>query len=51
MDGISSSENLLDIGPQITAVENGFGINWWNDPAPPVTQPQNGNEKLDNTSG
>lgn len=43
VDGISTSDNLLDIGPQITTVENGFGANWWNIPAPPMTQPPHGN--------
>ncbi|KMQ88161.1 leucine-rich repeat-containing protein [Lasius niger] len=36
VDGISTSENLLDIGPQITAIENGgFNNNWWACPVPP----------------
>ncbi|XP_029160927.1 uncharacterized protein LOC114932743 [Nylanderia fulva] len=35
VDGVSTSENLLDIGPQITAIENGaFNNNWWACPVP-----------------
>ncbi|XP_015592797.1 uncharacterized protein LOC107266635 isoform X3 [Cephus cinctus] len=42
VDGISSSENLLDIGPQVPATENGFPGNFWGLPPSPVTQPQTG---------
>lgn len=37
VDGISTSENLLDIGPQTIAAENsGFNGNWWACPVPPT---------------
>ncbi|XP_034951553.1 uncharacterized protein [Chelonus insularis] len=39
VDGISAPDNLLDIGLQVPAVDSGFGNNWWNVPAPPITQP------------
>lgn len=46
VDGISTSDNLLDIGPQITAIENGvFNNNWSACPVPPasiVNQGQHG---------
>lgn len=45
VDGISTSENLLDIGPQITAIENGGFNNWSACPVPPasiVNQGQHG---------
>ncbi|KOC64949.1 Pericentriolar material 1 protein [Habropoda laboriosa] len=38
----SVSENLMDIGPQTTAIENGFNGNWWTYPPPPLTQLQHG---------
>ncbi|OAD53653.1 Pericentriolar material 1 protein [Eufriesea mexicana] len=41
VDGVSS-ENLMDIGPQTTAVENGFSGNWWTYPPPPLNQLQHG---------
>lgn len=37
VDGISTSDNLLDIGPQITAIENGFNNNWSACPVPPAS--------------
>lgn len=41
VDGISTSENLLDIGPQTIATENGgFNGNWWACPVPPPTMNQ-----------
>ncbi|XP_012217948.1 uncharacterized protein [Linepithema humile] len=41
VDGISTSENLLDIGPQTIAAENGgFNGNWWACPVPPPTMNQ-----------
>ncbi|KAF3421114.1 hypothetical protein E2986_03873 [Frieseomelitta varia] len=41
VDGVSS-ENLMDIGPQTTAIENGFNGNWWTYPPPPLNQLQHG---------
>ncbi|CAL7936805.1 unnamed protein product [Xylocopa violacea] len=41
IDGISS-DNLMDIGPQTTAIENGFTGNWWTYPPPPLNQLQHG---------
>ncbi|XP_061927289.1 uncharacterized protein LOC108002879 isoform X2 [Apis cerana] len=41
VDGVSS-ENLMDIGPQTTAIENGFSGNWWTYPPPPLSQLQHG---------
>ncbi|XP_044580254.1 putative uncharacterized protein DDB_G0282129 isoform X3 [Cotesia glomerata] len=38
-DNITAPDNLLDIGPQITAVD-GLGNNWWNVPAPSVNPQQ-----------
>ncbi|CAK9825985.1 hypothetical protein ANTRET_LOCUS3905 [Anthophora retusa] len=38
----SVSENLMDIGPQTTALENGFNGNWWMYPPPPLNQLQHG---------
>ncbi|XP_014476863.1 PREDICTED: uncharacterized protein LOC106745612 isoform X2 [Dinoponera quadriceps] len=40
VDGVSTSENLLDVGPQAAAIENGFPANWWSCPLPPVNQVQ-----------
>ncbi|XP_011304661.1 uncharacterized protein cmb isoform X2 [Fopius arisanus] len=40
VDGISTTDNLLDIGPHVPAIENGYGPNWWNLSGPPVSQPQ-----------
>ncbi|XP_015116905.1 uncharacterized protein LOC107041059 isoform X2 [Diachasma alloeum] len=40
VDGISTTDNLLDIGPHVPAIENGFPPSWWNMSAPPVSQPQ-----------
>ncbi|XP_017880567.1 uncharacterized protein LOC108625240 isoform X2 [Ceratina calcarata] len=40
VDGIS--ENLMDIGPQTTAIENGLNANWWAHPPPPLNQLQHG---------
>ncbi|KAL6426438.1 hypothetical protein ACFW04_009129 [Cataglyphis niger] len=37
VDGISTSENLLDIGPQIAAIENGGFNNWSACPVPPAS--------------
>ncbi|XP_072746468.1 uncharacterized protein Cmb isoform X3 [Anoplolepis gracilipes] len=37
VDGISTSDNLLDIGPQITAIENGGFNNWSACPVPPAS--------------
>ncbi|KAG7206907.1 hypothetical protein KM043_000801 [Ampulex compressa] len=43
VDGISSSENLLDTGPQAVANESGFNApNWWTCPPPPMNQIQHG---------
>lgn len=33
----------MDIGPQTTAIENGFSGNWWTYPPPPLSQLQHGN--------
>ncbi|XP_071863982.1 combover isoform X2 [Bombus fervidus] len=44
VDGVSS-ENLMDIGPQTTAIENGFGGNWWTYPPPPLNQIQHGSSE------
>nr|XP_012135124.1 PREDICTED: uncharacterized protein LOC100878879 isoform X2 [Megachile rotundata] len=41
VDGVSS-ENLMDIGPHTTAIENGFTGNWWAYPPPPLNQLQHG---------
>ncbi|KAK0176999.1 hypothetical protein PV328_001094 [Microctonus aethiopoides] len=42
VDGISTAENLVDIGPQITTVESGIGNNWWNVPTTlPMAPPSN----------
>lgn len=32
----------MDIGPQTTAIENGFSGNWWTYPPPPLSQLQHG---------
>ncbi|KAK2584748.1 hypothetical protein KPH14_007078 [Odynerus spinipes] len=40
IDGIS--ENLMDIGPQTTAIENGFTGNYWGYPPAPMNQLQYG---------
>lgn len=32
----------MDIGPQTTAIENGFNGNWWTYPPPPLNQLQHG---------
>jgi len=37
VDGISTSENLLDIGSQAAAIENAG--NWWACPVPPSAPP------------
>lgn len=42
VDGISTSENLLDVGPQAAILENGFNGNWWGYPLPPMNQAQHG---------
>lgn len=42
VDGVSMSENLLDIGPQAAAIENGFPGNWWSCPLPPMNPVQHG---------
>ncbi|XP_033301883.1 uncharacterized protein LOC117206542 isoform X1 [Bombus bifarius] len=44
VDGVSS-ENLMDIGPQTAAIENGFGGNWWTYPPPPLNQMQHGSSE------
>ncbi|XP_008557086.1 probable serine/threonine-protein kinase DDB_G0267686 isoform X7 [Microplitis demolitor] len=36
---ILAPDNLLDIGPPVTAVDS-FGNNWWNVPAPPINPQQ-----------
>ncbi|XP_046141499.1 uncharacterized protein LOC114876384 isoform X2 [Osmia bicornis bicornis] len=41
VDGVSS-DNLMDIGPHTTAIENGFTGNWWTYPPPPLNQLQHG---------
>lgn len=41
VDGVSA-ENLMDMGPQTTAIENGFNGNWWTYPPPPLNQIQHG---------
>ncbi|XP_053595738.1 signal transducer and activator of transcription B isoform X6 [Microplitis demolitor] len=38
---ILAPDNLLDIGPPVTAVDS-FGNNWWNVPAPPINPQQHG---------
>lgn len=45
VDGISTSENLLDIGPP-AAIENGVVGNLWAYPIPPpsINQGQNGKD-------
>ncbi|XP_032680260.1 uncharacterized protein LOC116848373 isoform X2 [Odontomachus brunneus] len=40
VDGVSMSENLLDVGPQTAAIENGFPVNWWSCPLPPINPVQ-----------
>lgn len=45
VDGVSTSENLLDIGPQITAIENGaFNNNWWACPVPAASNLNQGQQ-------
>lgn len=46
IDGISTSENLLDIGSQAAAMQNGFGGNWCAYPLPPANQVQNSKHRL-----
>lgn len=36
-------ENLMDIGPQTTTIENGFTGNYWGYPPVPMNQSQHGN--------
>ncbi|XP_053973188.1 uncharacterized protein LOC128873568 isoform X2 [Hylaeus volcanicus] len=43
VDGVST-ENLMDIGPQPSAIENGFNGNWWIYPPPPMNQIQHGSQ-------
>ncbi|XP_076236205.1 combover [Calliopsis andreniformis] len=44
LDGVSA-ENLMDMGPQTTTLENGLNGNWWACPPPPLNQlPQGSNE-------
>ncbi|XP_063988432.1 uncharacterized protein LOC135168324 isoform X2 [Diachasmimorpha longicaudata] len=40
VDGISTTDNLLGIGPHVPAMDGGFPPSWWNVSAPPVSQPQ-----------
>ncbi|OAD53655.1 hypothetical protein WN48_09668 [Eufriesea mexicana] len=45
VDGVSS-ENLMDIGPQAMAVENGFSGTWWTTPTPPLNRLQHGSAEF-----
>ncbi|KZC07666.1 hypothetical protein WN55_08438 [Dufourea novaeangliae] len=44
VDGVST-ENLMDIGAQTTAIENGFNGNWWTYPPPPLNEVQHGSSE------